>query len=277
MKFVPVIEKEESKSKSYYKYVNEPLHEIRGEEEKKYLNLRPDPSLALRFGDRAKLQTSEYEFEPEGVYITKDSGIIISTCVEVPDLTEEMLDWFSIWHQLDPLRYAIWNPEDHYDVKISEEDRKRFLDDSIPIKERAWGTTCQVYESMNGDQPELIDINFYQPSKLGFKDELVGTETCKSMVCSYGLMKAGPFGLFSIPVTMAEIVRKGPNGTNVWIGHWWIGCGIKDGQDFVKWVPSFAATKVAPLIVHNHKEIEHLNKILPKLYNEYRDKPLDCN
>jgi len=89
MKFVPIVEKEESKSKSYYKYFKEPLQEIKGEEEKKLLNLRPDPSLALHFGDRAKLQALEHVYEPEGIYVTKDTGIIVSTCIEVPNNTKK--------------------------------------------------------------------------------------------------------------------------------------------------------------------------------------------
>ena len=35
-----------------------------------------------------------------------------------------------------------------------------------------------------------------------------------------------------------------------------------------------AAKKVASLLVHNHKEVTHLNKILPKLYAEYGSKSL---
>ena len=271
MKYVPIAETNDAKSKSYHKYIYEPMMEIRGNDEKQLLELRPDPSKALCFSDRSKIQTAEYNYEPEGIYITKDSGIIVSGCIDVPDITKEMLDWFMIWHQLDPLRYAIWNPEDHYNVGLTQKDRDRFLDESIPISERIWDTTSSVLESMNGEKTEPIDIHFNQPSELGFRDDLIGTEYCQSMVCSYSVNRVG---LFLIPVTMAEVMRKGPKGTNVWVSHWWIGCGVENGKDIKKRIPGIAAKKVASLLVHNHKEVTHLNKILPKLYAEYGSKSL---
>ena len=271
MKFVPCAETENAKAKSYQKYIYEPMVEIHGEDEKHLLELRPDPSKALRFSERRKLQTAEYEFEPEGIYITADSGVIVSGCIDVPNITGDMLNWFMIWHQLDPLRYAVWNPEDHYNVTLTEKDRGRYLDESIPMIERIWGTTSSVLESMNGEKPQPIDIHFYQPSKLGYRDDLIGTETCRSMVCSYSMNRFGPVG---IPVTMTEVLRKGAAGTNVWVSHWWVGCGVENGKDIIKHIPGIAAKKVAALLVHNHKEITHLNKILPRLYEEYGSKPL---
>lgn len=271
MKYVPCAETDEAKKKSYQRFIYEPMMEIHGDDEKNLLELRPDPSLALHFSDRQKLQTDEYTFEPEGVYTTKNSGVIVSACIDVPDITKEMLNWFMIWHQIDPLRYAIWDPEDHYNVTLTDEDRARYLNDDIPLVERIWGTTSSVLESMNGEKPEKIDIDFYQPSKLGYDDSLIGTDYCQSMVCSYSMNRLGPIG---IPVTMTEILRKGPNGTNVWVSHWWIGCGVENGKDIIKPIPGIVARKVAHLLVHNHKEITHLNKILPKLYKEYGSLPL---
>lgn len=56
MKYVPIAETNDAKSKSYHKYIYEPMMEIRGNDEKQLLELRPDPSKALRFSDRGKIQ-----------------------------------------------------------------------------------------------------------------------------------------------------------------------------------------------------------------------------
>ncbi|WP_455645278.1 DAPG hydrolase family protein [Methanosphaera sp.] len=73
-----------------------------------------------------------------------------------------------VWHPLDPLRYAIWNPEDHHGITISDEDRIRLTDSSIPLNERLWSTCHYVLESMNGGKPQEIDIPFVNPSEYGF-------------------------------------------------------------------------------------------------------------
>ena len=76
-----------------------------------------DPSLPPAFADRSIIQTEKYTPVPEGVYIMNNGTIFVSAITPIPRITGEMLEWWMIWHQLDPLRYALWNPEDHYDVR----------------------------------------------------------------------------------------------------------------------------------------------------------------
>lgn len=74
----------------------------------------------------------------------------------MPDVTADMLNWWFVWHGLDPLRYAIWDPEDHFDVTINEEGRKRALDPTIPMAEKTWGATHTVQESIGGPPDEIV-------------------------------------------------------------------------------------------------------------------------
>ena len=69
--------------------------------------------------------------------------IFVSAITPIPRITGEMLEWWMIWHQLDPLRYALWNPEDHYDVRVSDEDRAQILNTNIPIRQRMWGNNLK--------------------------------------------------------------------------------------------------------------------------------------
>lgn len=129
----------EALSKSYFKFLSVPLVLPKEGELERAKKLRGNPKDVLPFADRARLQDADYIPAPEGIYLADDGTIFISVIVDTPDLTGEMVAWWCAWHNLDPLRYAIWNPEDHYDVQVSEADRARILDESIPVQERIGG------------------------------------------------------------------------------------------------------------------------------------------
>lgn len=272
MKTVPV--PKGSETKSYYKFLSEPLEPVTKEEIKHLASLKGDPQKALPFSQRARLQEADYVPAPEGVYLMEDGTIFISILVDTPDLTGEMVDWWIIWHQLDPLRYALWNPEDHYHVTVSEADRARILDESLSIRERGWGITTLITESMNGEKPMKGALPFCHPDSLGFKKELYGTDGCMGGICTYNPLKLGPI---EIPMLMTEYLRKGADGRNQWVVHGWLGHGVKDGQDIKMKLPlrKLVAKGVVTLMVHMHKENRHLNKVLPKIYAENKDNWLE--
>lgn len=81
--------------------------------------------------------------------------MLVAGNIPMPDVTPEMLYWWFAWHGLEPLRYAIWDPEDHFDVKINEEGRTRSLNPNIPMNEKSWGATHTVQESIGGPPDEI--------------------------------------------------------------------------------------------------------------------------
>lgn len=268
---------EGAEKKSYYKFFNVPLVTLNEEESNKYLHTQVDNSDAVTFADRAILQKPEYVPEREGYRILDDGTISITSIIETPNLTGENMDWFMIWHQLDPLRYAIWNPQDHYGVSISDKDRARMLDESIPLPQRIWNTTSNVKESMNGDEPCDISIGFRNPEDCGYDNSLIGTDSCQAMVVASNEMKAGPI---KIPVFLTESVRTIRDGKSAWVAHWWLGHGIdENGKEIYMKIPlplrKMVAQKAATLIVHNHNEVGHLNEIMPELYRENKDNWLE--
>ncbi|MCD8007757.1 MAG: hypothetical protein LUF68_02270 [Clostridiales bacterium] len=274
MRRVPLYEGAEKKS--CYKFLEE-IDTVPDEEVERIKTLRGDPTVAPEFADRAIVQTDAYEPVPEGIYIMNDGTIFLSAITPVPDITGEMLEWWMIWHQLDPLRYALWNPEDHFDVKISDEDRARFLDERLPIRERIWGTTSTVTESWNGDKPTVGELHFISPDSAGLKNELVGTPKCQAIVVANNSSKIGPI---NYPVMMCEFVRENSAGENEWIVTAWMGHGVKDGKDVRVKLPKsllkrLASEMPAMFIVHNHKEVSHLNRVLPGLYAEQKDNWLE--
>ncbi len=271
MKLVPITEKD--KKKSYYSYFCAP--EIPSDAEIAKLMGKPDQSQVLEFADRHRMFLPGHVPEAPGCYDLKTGGIVISSYVPVPDITKEMMDWWMVWHQFDPLRYALWDPQDHYDVSVTPEVRAQLLDDSIPMGQRVWDAPCRVLESFNGEKPEVNVIRFCKPSKAGYDESLIGSDDCLSMICALDMVKKGPF---TIPVTMTEILRKGPDGTNIWVAHWWMGATVENGRDVTVKIPVKPMIKkfASPLIVHNQIEMKHLNKVLPKLYAAYKDVPLEA-
>lgn len=169
MKTVPLYAGAEKKS--YYKYLQEITH-VSEEEVKRVKSIKTDPALALPFSQRAKVQTPDYVPIPDGVYQMSDGSFFISCVTPAPDLTGEMMEWWMVWHMLDPLRYALWNPEDHYDTHIPDEARKRILNENIPIRERCWGVNCTVTESWNCEKPSTGTLRFVEPASVGFDNTL---------------------------------------------------------------------------------------------------------
>ena len=69
----------------------------------------------------------------------------------MPGVTPEMFEWWFAWHGLEDLRYRIWDPEDHYYAR--QQNRARTLDQSLPMRERTWGTCHHVKEDIGGGVP----------------------------------------------------------------------------------------------------------------------------
>ncbi len=272
MKMVPVYTG--AAKKSYYKFLKEPLWLPTQEEVDQYTKHLGNPSNVLEFKDRRKIMEPDYVPEPSALYWTKDGSMVVSSTVDVPDMTKEATEWWFVWHLLDPLRYMIWDPQDHYNLKITDEVRKKILDTSIPIAERSWYAPNEVLESFNGEKPRKLMINFCNPEEVGFDRSRIGSENCYAIICNKESLKAGPF---RIPIVMTEILRKGPKGTNIWNAHWWVGSSYQEGKDITQKVPmkKFLSKVSSRLVVHNQIEMRHLNAILPSLYEEYKDKPFD--
>ena len=276
MKTVPLYEGAEKKS--YYKFLM-PIEHVTDEEVEKIRGLiGKDPSLPPVFADRAVVQTDGYSPAPEGLYFMKDGTLFISTITPMPDVTGEMLQWWLLWHELDPLRYTLWNPEDHYDVRVSAEDRARILNENLTLKERSWGVESHVLESMNGEEPEWHILNFVEPETVGMRNYLPEGARCTYTCTLNNIIKPGPF---EIPLFMCNFLRTNDDGINEIVYHLWIGHGVKDGEDISVDLPEpfikgFVEHFPLMFMIHNHKEMRHLNKVLPAVYAEQKDRPLDA-
>ena len=109
----------------------------------------------MRIEDRNDLLNPGYLKEEVGYCITPEGAPYVAMLTKMPGVTAEMFDWWFAWHPLEHLRYKIWDPDDHFGVELSEKDRKRLLDESIPVRERNWGCTHYTNEQVGEMKLEL--------------------------------------------------------------------------------------------------------------------------
>lgn len=263
MKRVPV--KDGSEKVSYYKYYLEDIVGISDELREKLMNSKGKKEDALEIYDREKLQSNECYPSETGYYPLKKGGALVASNVKIPNITNEMIEWWTSWFALDPLRYALWDPEDHYDISIDEYGRKRALDPSVPMGEKLWGATHYVEESFDGEEPTKLVMKFISPADAGYDMSLLGTDQCVFMVCAESKMG-------KMPVFVTETFSKINGNMEVRL-RFWIGYELKDGKAKCKLPPfiKIPENMLKGLLIHNFKEFAQMNKILPSLYAEEKD------
>ncbi len=256
-----------STDKSYYKYYSEEITGLTASQKEEIRARIFKKGEGLEIEDRTRLQEEAAFPAADGVYPLKGGGLLTVANVKTPDITGEMLGWWASWHGLDPLRYAIWNPQDHYSVEVIK-NRDRLLDDSIPPGERVWTTTHKILESFDQDAPSNLQMDFYSPWECGYDKALEGTDRLMYAVTAQGYMNG------KIPTFATEMLVKGEDGLNEVRCRFWIGYERQPDGSIRYKLPRFIRPPkkiVEGLVIHNIKEWVHLNKILPSIYAEEKD------
>jgi len=256
-----------SEKKSYYWYFLEPFEDIPAEQ-KAELRASVFKKGGLEPEDRRKLQEAECWPPKAGLYELKRGGLLVATNVKVPDITGDMLGWWAGWNGLHPLRYAIWDPQDHYCIVLDEVSKARILDPSIPPREKLWGMRHKVLESFDREAPEWLEMEFLCPWDCGYDKSLDNTDRSGYIVCARAKLKG------KIPIFVTEILCKGEDGVNEVRLRFWIGYEMQPDGSFKCKLPFFIKVPksiAANLAIHNYREYKHLNKILPQLYDENKD------
>ncbi|MCD8217234.1 MAG: phloretin hydrolase [Clostridiales bacterium] len=260
---------DDASTKSYYKYYEMGIAGLTPEQMQFVANCKGTADEALSIHDRKKLQEPGTYPEKMGYFPLKEGGMLVAGNIPMPGVTAEMLQWWFAWHGLEPLRYAIWDPEDHYNVQLNEEGRRLALDPNVPLAEKTWGATHTVQESIGGPPDEIV-IMFTEPAKLGFDNAKIGTEGCEFMVVANALM-----GEMKVPVVMVEVAKK-IDGVMTFQARFWVGYHIIDGEAKYLLPPEVKLPEEVAqgLIGHNIKEFSNLAKILPQVYAEESGKPM---
>ena len=260
---------EEEKKSPYYKYFQRNM--AKGSAEK-YEAIKAGPmdsSAALPVEKMNCLFEPGYHSCEFGYGRMPDHTLFVANLTDLPGVTVEMFDWWFAWHGLDPMRYKIWDPEDHYYCLTRNPDQAK--DNSLSMRERLWDTIHDVKEDASGyaelgtkqKKPDTLAITFRNPADIGFDREKLaafdGTIVCAANEKS--------------PTIMCHFVRPTEKGCELRT-RFWFGYCVKEGHPVKCMVPPprmIPLSLVQGLLAHNVKEFTNLAAILPEVYEEFHD------
>lgn len=212
-----------------------------------------DPKDALRIQDLNDLLNPGYLASEFGYCVMPDGSGYISNITKMPGVTPEMFDWWFLWHGLHPLRYKVWDPDDHFDVRVSDEDRRRLLDPNIPMRERIWGVKHYIKEDVGlGHVFEPI-ADFQSPEEFGFDMKRFKSPNVETAICAGGFM--------------CHFIRKIERGVEL-RSRFWLGWTVVDKKPVRIEGAEWPESDVKGATLHNIKEFTNLAKILPLIYAE---------
>lgn len=239
-----VILTEEQKKSPLMKYFERDIAPVPEDLAEQILRGSFDDSEALLSEDKDKLFDEGYLPGEFGVFHLPNGGFCVANCTQMPGVTPEMFDWWFAWHGLDPMRYAIWDKDDHYYCLTRNPEIA--LDASRPMRERYWHTTHDVKESLMDNTPIAdVVLHFLPPEEFGFSAEKLA-DFDGTIVCTPG---------------MAHFVRPVEGGSELRTRFWLENPDIPADEMFCR-----------ALLYHNVKEYTHLAEILPEVYAEYKDR-----
>ncbi|HAL74189.1 MAG TPA: hypothetical protein DCM45_03730 [Clostridiales bacterium] len=255
-----------ARNKSYYHFFEREMAEVPAEK----LEFLKDPwqndGNGQEIADINRIFDDGYLPGETGLFTLKQGGFLVTNLTRFEGSKGAMLQWFFGWHGLDPLRYSIWDPYDHYGLRISDEDRSYILDPGTDIPDKCRGVTHIVNESLiPGTEPAEITIHFENPAKMGLNTEKTMTPACSFLVTANADM--------GLPIVMLHTARDTEYGCEL-RSRFWIGYHIIQGVAQCL-IPPEAHAQVKPLLSalleHNFSEFTNLAAILPKLYAEEKN------
>ena len=248
---------EEDKKKSYYKSFVEKMAPVDP--------LVNEQAAAARLTPEEVLMPDQVNrlFEPghlpgeRGYCILPDGSAYMANRMFMPDVTPEMFDWWFTWHCLDPLRYKIWDPEDHLYAMTRNPEQAR--DPKLSWRERLWGTRHDITEGF-GAAPKDVVVPFIHPTELGFDQEKY--EAFPGTIIAMAAEDVRTVSLhFVRPVEGGVELRS-----RFWFGWRLIGGKVVRGDDI-----TYPEGLPKSLLLHNIKEFTNLARLLPRLFPEERD------
>jgi hypothetical protein len=153
---------------------------------------------------------------------------------------------------------------------LSRASRRRVLDPNIPIREKIWGISHHVTESVGGGV-ENIDIGFLSPRDFGFDMQRWKEPNVAAFIggsgwsCPVEKAQDGTAGA----TIMCHFFRSIPGGIEQRT-RFWMGYRIADGKPELCLPMGFKmpAPFVQGLSYHSMNEFKNLSTFLPELYEE---------
>jgi len=247
---------QEQKNSPLYKYYEWDVAPVPEEKVRQIMSMTFDNQGGLPIQEINSLFDGGYAKNEFGLFGLPDGGCMMCNLTDMPGVTPEMFDWWFAWHGLDPMRYIIWDKDDHYDCQ--SQNREQNMDSSLSMKERYWNTTHLVREGlMDGDDPVPVKLTFVPPEDVGFDPEKLKSFK-GTIVCTPG------------PAVMVHFIRPTDRGCELRTRFW---MGYQATENGMARIPGFPSDVMMgrALLYHNAKEFAHLAKILPSVYEQFKD------
>lgn len=249
---------EQEKNRSYKKYFDMDMAKQPAELLEIINNGPINPADATKIENMDDLLKPSYLKTEVGYCVMEDGTAFVANLTKMPGVTKEMFDWWFAWHGLEPLRYKIWDRDDHFGIETTHRDR--LVDSAIPMHERIWGVTHSVIED-TGAGAEPLNINFHSPMEMGFNMEMLNNSEVLSIVCANG-----------DTAVMVHSIRSIDCGIEL-RSRFWLGYNMVQ-QKPLKLIPDGVRIPLQVpegLVRHCIKEFSHLAKMLPLIYTEEKD------
>lgn len=262
-------------SKSYYKYFNRELLPIPDEKKKILKNPFGQPGEGLSIHDRMNLLDMNTAGDEVGIYWLEEGGAVVKNKTFMPHASGKMAEWWFAWHPGHPLRYAIWDPYDHYDIQMSDEDLRKIRNEKLTSSEKIWDVTHYITESfIPGAEAERAKLCFVSPAAFGVTSELAmeaQKKGCSFILCTnlQSLMPDGNPG----PPVVAMHTYFDVEGGCVLNSCFWFGYSIQNGIAKYMLPPEIKLPEkpLIDLLEHNFFEYTNLGWLLPRIYPEEKN------
>jgi len=176
----------------------------------------------------------------------------------------EMSDWMGQWMGTPPkstpigagnIRYKLWCPPDHFDSS------------------HARGGSRESLDLGQGDAMEDIFMHPVDPRAFGMSEEL--EDECKKagITVQLGYETFDHAGMH----LCLRLLRPCQTGGIESVSREWLGYGIRDGKIVRDESTPVSEEYLRKIVIHNVTESFRMEELLPELYAEYRDQPMDCD
>lgn len=231
-----------------------------------------DPSQATSISQVNDLLKPGYLPMELGVCQFPDGGGVFANHIMMPEVTPEMFTWFMCWFPFEDVRYKIWVPGAHYAASVSDEMKSILMNPDRTFAHKLRGTKRMICEDMGGGVG-TINMTWVCPAEIGFDMAVYPKEPDDGFM----VLVLGANDEAKLNIILCHYLRPLPSGGSELRSRFWVGYGMEKGKLACKLPPGRQIPREVLRYMWNHNILEYsrLRDILPLLYKEFSDKPLD--
>ena len=202
----------------------------------------------------------------DGIYKNNENSFLLKCTTQMEKVTPKMIDWWFAWHLPFSERYKLWHPKDHISAKISK-DRSTSNND----KENYIGIDSLVEEYI-GKKIFKLKISFIEPRNFG----ITSVDDHATAVCALVTDRTTGIQI----ARLIHYVRKVEFGS-IMTSLFWMGSHVSHPNPIknsfirnllkVRFIKHLLLNEYSArsLLIHCYEEMNHLQKFLPCIYEEF--------